>query len=267
MAEAWSTCVRRWYELTDALVVGGAPDGQERYLIFQTLAGVWPIDEERLTGYLEKALREAKRNTNWVDQNHAWEDRVKAFGAALLTHRPFLDSFEPFVEEVAAVGERAALGQLLLKLTVPGVPDIYQGDELIDLSLVDPDNRRPVDWEARRTALADLQSGAAPTRQTMKLALIARALELRGRRPEAFGSGGAYTPIPAGPDVCAFARGDAAVLVVVALRGASAAASATIDVPEGRYRDVLGGHEHELAGQTQVGELVEPHGLALLERV
>jgi (1->4)-alpha-D-glucan 1-alpha-D-glucosylmutase len=269
MAEAWSTCVRRWYELTDALVVDGAggraPDSQERYLIFQTLAGVWPIGEERLSGYLEKALREAKRNTNWVDQNHAWEERVQAFAAALLTHQPFLDSFEPFVEEVAAVGERAALGQLLLKLTVPGVPDIYQGDELIDLSLVDPDNRRPVDWEARRTALADLRSGAAPTRQTMKLALIARALELRARRPEAFGPGGAYTPIAAGPDVCAFARADAAVLAVVVLRGAGV--GATIDVPEGRYRDVLSGREQALAGAVAVEQLVEPRGLALLERV
>jgi (1->4)-alpha-D-glucan 1-alpha-D-glucosylmutase len=271
MAEAWSTCVRRWYELTDALVVDGeggrAPDSQERYLIFQTLAGVWPISEERLRGYLEKALREAKRNTNWVDQNQAWEERVKGFAAGLLTYRPFLDSFEPFVEEVAVRGERAALGQLLLKLTVPGVPDIYQGDELIDLSLVDPDNRRPVDWEARRAALAKLQSGAAATRQTTKLALITRALELRARRPEAFGPGGAYTPIAAGPDVCAFARGDTAVLVVVALRGTGSGAGATIDVPAGRYRDVVSGDEHELAGQVAVAELVPPHGLALLERL
>ena len=265
MAEAWSTCVRRWYELTDALVVDGAPDGQERYLIFQTLAGVWPISEKRLTEYLEKALREAKRNTNWVDQNHAWEERVKAFAAALLTHQPFLDSFEPFVAEVAAAGERSALRQLLLKLTVPGVPDVYQGDELINLSLVDPDNRRPVDWEARRAALADLRSGTAPTRETMKLHLIWRALQLRARRPDAFGPGGAYTPIAAGPDVCAFARGEAEVLVVVPLRGSDP--SATIDLRAGRYRDVLSGHEHEPVGPVAVGQLVESHGMALLERV
>jgi (1->4)-alpha-D-glucan 1-alpha-D-glucosylmutase len=269
MAEAWSTCVRRWYELTDALVADGAggraPDSQERYLIFQTLAGVWPISEERLTGYVEKALRETKRNTNWVDQNHAWEERVKGFAAALLTHQPFLDSFEPFVAEVAAAGERSALRQLLLKLTVPGVPDVYQGDELIDLSLVDPDNRRPVDWEARRAALADLRSGAAPRRETMKLHLISRALALRARRPDAFGPGGAYTPVAAGPDVCAFARGEAEVLVVVALRGSDP--SGTIDAPAGRYRDVLRDSEHELAGPVAIGELVAPHGMALLERV
>jgi (1->4)-alpha-D-glucan 1-alpha-D-glucosylmutase len=266
MAEAWSTCVRRWYELTDSLVVDGAPDGQERYLIFQTLAGVWPISRERLEGYLEKALREAKRNTNWVDQNHSWEERVKRFAAALLTHRPFLDSFEPFVAEVAAAGERAALRQLLLKLTVPGVPDVYEGDELIDLSLVDPDNRRPVDWDARRAALADLQDGGAPTRATMKLHVISRALDLRARRPGAFGPGGAYTPIGAGADVCAFMRGDGDVLVVVPLRG-GASQHVSIDVRPGRYRDVLGADQHDLAAGAPVAPLVEQHGFALLERI
>ena len=268
MAEGWSTCVRRWFELTDALVVDGGrsgPDSQERYLIFQTLAAAWPISEDRLTGYLEKALREAKRNTNWVEQNHAWEERVKAFAVALLSHEPFLDSFRPFVAEVAAAGERAALGQLLLKLTVPGVPDVYQGDELIDLSLVDPDNRRPVDWAARRAALADLQGGSEPTRETMKLHVISRALELRARRPEVFGPGGSYTPVDAGPDVCAFTRGDGDVLVVVALRGVAAGAS--LDAPAGRYRDVLGGREHDVAGVARVDDLVEPHGMALLERI
>jgi (1->4)-alpha-D-glucan 1-alpha-D-glucosylmutase len=269
MAEAWSTCVRRWYELTDELVEDGGrvgPDDHERYLVFQTLVGVWPISEERLTGYVEKALREAKRNTSWVDQNHAWEDRVKRFAVALLTHERFRASFEPFVEQVAAAGERSARGQLLLKLTVPGVPDVYQGDELLDLSLVDPDNRRPVDWDARRTALAALRDGAPPTRATMKLHVIARALELRARRPEVFGPDGAYAPLEAGPDVCAFARGDDEVLVVVALRPAGE--GATLDVPEGRYRDVLGDREHALAGgPVAVAELVAPHGLALLERV
>ena len=265
MAEAWSTCVRRWYELTDALVQDGAPDGHERYLIFQTLVGVWPITAQRLEAYVEKALREAKRNTNWIDQNHDWEERVKRFAAALLTHEPFVNSFASFVREVAEVGERSALGQLLLKLTVPGVPDVYQGDELIDLSLVDPDNRRPVDWDARRAALEGLHGGAQPTRETMKLQLISRALELRARRPEVFAAGGAYAPVAAGADVCAFARGDGDALVVVPLRRSTGAA--LLDVPPGRYRDVLSGREHELAGSVPVGPLVEPHGLALLERV
>jgi (1->4)-alpha-D-glucan 1-alpha-D-glucosylmutase len=261
MAEGWAVGVRRWFALTDELVRDGAPDAHERYLIFQTLAGVWPIGPERLKAYVEKALREAKRNTTWVDQDHDWEARVKGFAVALLHHRPFLDDFEPFAAEVAAAGERAALGQLLLKLTVPGVPDIYQGDELVALSLVDPDNRRQVDWEARRSALDELRSGAEPTRETIKLHVIERALELRARRPEPFA--GAYAPVEAGPDVCAFARGAGEVLVVVPVRSAP---GAMLDAPPGRYRDVLGGAEHDLQGPAPVARLVEPHRLALLER-
>jgi (1->4)-alpha-D-glucan 1-alpha-D-glucosylmutase len=264
MADAWADHVRRWYELTTELVADGAPDAHERYLIFQTLVAVWPITTERLDGYIEKALREAKRNTSWVEQDHDWEERVKAFAGALLTHEPFLAEFEPFVELVAVAGERSALGQLLLKLTVPGIPDVYQGDELIDLSLVDPDNRRAVDWDARRAALDALRAGLEPERETMKLHLIERALALRGRRPHAFA--GAYEPVDAGAAVLAFTRGEAAdLLVVVLLR--EPGLGAAIDVPAGRYRDALSGAEHELDGATTVERLVGPHGLALLERL
>jgi (1->4)-alpha-D-glucan 1-alpha-D-glucosylmutase len=263
LAEQWGEHVRRWYALTEELAQDGAPDAHERYLLFQTLAGAHPIAPERLEGYVEKALREAKRNTSWVQQDHDWEGRVKRFAVALLSHQPFLADFEPFVAALAAAGERSALGQLLLKLTVPGLPDVYQGDELLDLSLVDPDNRRAVDWEQRRTALAELRAGAQPTRATMKLHLISRSLELRARRPAAFV--GAYTPLEAGPDACAFTRGDGELLVAVALR--PAAEAAPLDVAPGRYRDVLTGAEHDLAGATPVGRLVDRHGLALLERL
>jgi (1->4)-alpha-D-glucan 1-alpha-D-glucosylmutase len=267
MAPAWESHVRRWYELTEPLVERGAragPDMHERYLLFQTLVAVWPITPERLEGYVEKALREAKRNTTWVEQDHDWEGRVKRFAVALLEHEPFLADFEPFVERVALAGERSALGQLLLKLTVPGIPDVYNGDELLDLSLVDPDNRRPVDWDARRTALAALRDGAAPTRATMKLHVIERALELRRRRSAAFA--GAYAALEAGPDAVAFTRGEAGeVLVVVAPR--EAGLSAEIVVVAGLHRDVMTGAEHALAGPTVVADLVEPHGFALLERL
>ncbi len=262
MAPEWESHVRRWYSETESLVEDGAPDAHERYLVFQTLVAVWPITPQRLEGYIEKALREAKRNTSWVDQSHGWESRVKAFAVGLLTLEPFLEDFEPFVAEVAVAGERSALGQLLLKLTVPGVPDVYNGDELIDLSLVDPDNRRPVDWDARRSALAALRAGAEPTRATMKLHVIARALELRARRPDAFE--GAYAPLHAGPDVVAFTRGED-VLVVVTLREPEL--GAVVEVPEGRWRNVLTHEELDLAGPTPALTLAEPHGFALFERV
>jgi (1->4)-alpha-D-glucan 1-alpha-D-glucosylmutase len=214
---------------------------------------------------MEKALREAKRTTNWIEPDEAHEGAVKAFCRALYEHEAFRADFDPFADEVARAGERAALGQLLLKLTVPGLPDIYNGDELRSLSLVDPDNRRPVDWEARRAALAALRDGGEPDRETVKLLVIQRALALRARRPRAFA--GAYTPVEAGPAVCAFARGDGEVLVVVPVRLAQ---GATLKLPgelAGAWCDVLSGALREVSRRTQLSELTSPHGLALLERV
>ncbi len=241
------------------------PDGAERYFIFQTLVGAWPIEPERLEAYMEKAMREAKRNTNWIEPDEAHEAAVKAFCRGLYEHEAFLADFEPFADEVARAGERSALGQLLLKLTVPGLPDIYNGDELRSLSLVDPDNRRPVDWDARRAALAALGRGAERTRH-VKLLVIQRALALRAKRPEAFA--GAYTPIDGG---------DAGVRVRARRRrGARRRAGprpgshgATLDLGElaGPWRDVLSGAMRELSRRTQVSELTSPHGLALLERL
>ena len=254
MAEDWAAHVRRWLEACSTLV---GPDIVERYFIFQTLVGAWPIEIERLEAYVEKALREAKRTTNWIEPDTAHEERVKGFCRALYEHRPFLADFEPFAAEVARAGDRAALGQLLLKLTVPGVPDVYQGDELLALSLVDPDNRRPVDWTRRRELLAELRRGAPPTAETRKLWLIVRALTLRARRAGAFE--GAYTPLEAGADTVAFLRGDE-VLVAVAVRGPGAA----VDVPAGTWRDVLAGGERRLGGPA---ELFDESGLALFERV
>src|SRR3954451_19742581 len=145
--DRWAERVRRWTELTRDVE---GPDPVERYFVFQTLAGAWPIEPERLTAYMEKAMREAKRTTNWIEPDEAHETAVLDFCRALYEHSAFRADFEPFAAEVAVLGDRAALGQLLLKLTVPGLPDIYQGDELLALSLVDPDNRRRVDWARRR---------------------------------------------------------------------------------------------------------------------
>ena len=223
MADAFAAHVRTWLTACRSLTSGGAPTPVEQHFIFQTLLGVWPISPERLEAYLEKAMREAKQHTTWVEPNVEHEAAVQRFARALLTHREFLRDFEPFQREVAEAGDRAALGQLLLKLTVPGIPDIYQGDELLCLSLVDPDNRRPVDWDARRAALAD---------PPPKLQVIQRALALRARRPEAFE--GSYEPVSAGPDVVAFLRGDA-VFVAARLRG-----DASLELPPGDWADVLG---------------------------
>ena len=240
MPEAWRGFAGRWMDAIEG------PDPVERYLLLQTLVGAWPIDGDRLEAYMEKALRERKVTTNWIEPDERHEQAVKRACRALLEDERFVTDLETFCARVAAVGDRHALGQLLLKLTVPGVPDIYNGDELLALSLVDPDNRRPVDWDARRRAMDAIRDGAAPTPETRKLWLIVKALGLRAERPEAFAGG--YRPRPAPDGVCAFTRGrgqilqssmgDGEVFVAVAVREGW---QPELALPDGDWKDVLAG--------------------------
>jgi (1->4)-alpha-D-glucan 1-alpha-D-glucosylmutase len=186
-------------------------DPNEEYLVWQTLVGAWPIVPTRLEAYLEKALREGKRTTNWLEPNVEHEARVKRFVRALYENQDFLDDFEPFVQEVARAGEHASLGALLLRLTSPGVPDIYQGDAFWSLNLVDPDNRRRVDWRRHRRASEE----ETPTRETMKFHLTRRVLRLRAQHPDAFA--GSYEPLDLGPERIGFVRGGR-IRVAVPLR-------------------------------------------------
>jgi (1->4)-alpha-D-glucan 1-alpha-D-glucosylmutase len=204
--QEWAKRVRRWRALT-----GGMDDPNEEYLVWQTLVGAWPIVPTRLERYLEKAMREGKRTTNWIEPDEEHERRAKAFVRELYANQEFLDDFEPFAARVARAGEHASLGALLLRLTTPGVPDVYQGDALWSLNLVDPDNRRPVDWERQTAVLRQ----PAPTRDTLKLHLIRRLLRLRAERPGLFA--GSYEPLDLGPDRIGFVRGGA-LRVVVPLR-------------------------------------------------
>ena len=252
MAAEWAGLARRWIAAADA------PDDHCAYLVLQTLVGCWPIERERLEAYVVKALREAKLRTSWVAPDEAYEAHARRLAAGLLQRPP--EGFEALARRVADEGRRAALGQLLLKLTCPGVPDIYQGDELEALSLVDPDNRRPVDFDARRAALARLTAGEPPRDfGEHKLDLIRRSLALRARRPAAFE--GAYEPVPAGAGVCAYLRGEQ-VLAVVPVRAYD---DASVTVP-GRWRSVLDAREHDLSGGERVTGLVGEWPVALLER-
>jgi (1->4)-alpha-D-glucan 1-alpha-D-glucosylmutase len=224
MADEWAAAVRGWRRLEDP---------QEDYLLWQTLVGAWPIERERLQAFMEKALREAKRNTNWIEPDEAHERRVQDAIAGVYEQLP--PGFEDIAARVAEAGRRISLGMTLLKLTSPGVPDVYQGDELECLSLVDPDNRRPVDFGLRRRLLA----GERPA----KLDLIQRTLALRARREL-----GRYEPLEAGPEGIAFRRGED-VAVAVGVRG-----TVRLRLPAGRWRDVLTDRE---AGE----EIVLDHGL------
>jgi (1->4)-alpha-D-glucan 1-alpha-D-glucosylmutase len=283
MAEEWVSLATSWRALVPA---AGGPSWNEAYLVFQTMVGAWPLEPERLEAYVEKALREAKVNTNWVEPDEAYERSVRDWCRALYANSAFVNELERFAERVAREGERSALGQTLLKLTAPGVPDVYQGDELWALSLVDPDNRRPVDSRRRREALAELRGGAAPTRETIKLFLIHRALDLRARRPEGFAGG--YTPVAAGERCCAFLRGETAattaeppaasplsppslpaVLAATAIR--SDVDGIELDLPDfaaGRWRDVLSGAELDLHGRVPLERIAfGDWPVALLERL
>jgi (1->4)-alpha-D-glucan 1-alpha-D-glucosylmutase len=265
MPEEWAAHVERWLAVTEPLRDGAAPDEIERYFLLQTLVGAWPIELERIQAYMVKALREAKRHTNWVQQNHDYEDAVRRFCGAVYADRALIAEFEPFAARVAAAGDRAALGQLVLKLTTPGVPDVYQGDELPYRALVDPDNRRPVDWAWHQAMLRRLMGGSPPIAETRKLFLILRLLGLRARRPEAF-LGGAHEPLDAGAGACVFVRGGE-VLVAVALPRAGADPDAVIDAPGGRWRDVLRGEERSFGARQPLARLLDTQGIGVFERL
>ncbi len=215
-----------------------APDANEEYLIYQTLAGAWPLDgavTDEFTGriqeYMAKAIKEAKVNSSWIQPNESWDAAVREFIAAILDTKKrnrFLGLFGPVAEEIAQLGAINSLSQVLVKLTVPGVPDIYQGNEMWDLSLVDPDNRRPVDYERRKEALAGIGQ-AAPNELLdnwrdgrIKLYLTHKLLEFRRQHFDLFAKS-EYLPAQASgafaESVFAFARRhEGSTLLVVAPR-------------------------------------------------
>ena len=214
---------------------------------------------------MEKALREAKRNTNWVEQNHDYERGVSDFCGALYADEAFLAALEPFAARLAAAGARSTLGQLVLKLTAPGIPDIYQGDELDYRALVDPDNRRPVDWGYREAMLKRLMGGTPVVDELRKLFLTMRLLGLRARRPAPFGGG--YEPLDAGTGACAYLRGGE-VMTVIAVRDAAAGGQAVLaDAPGGRWRDVLSGEERSFDRRQPLAGVVGELGAGVFERL
>ena len=235
--EEWARQVESWSRILRArrgdIEAKAPPDRNDEYLFYQLLAGTWPAEligngpelepaalqpyAERLKGAMRKSMREAKVHTTWTSPNAVYEDAVLAFVDAAVAQEPrgFLAAFLPFEERLARLGVHNSLTQTVLKLTAPGVPDTYQGAELWDLSLVDPDNRRPVDYDVRahlldgldgvsmRELLGCWQDGA------VKLSVISKILALRAAEPEVFARG-EYEPLmaegPKSPCICAFAR-------------------------------------------------------------
>jgi (1->4)-alpha-D-glucan 1-alpha-D-glucosylmutase len=281
---AWAAAVERWAALNAKRKCDGMPDRNLEYHLYQALVGAWPIDEARLSAYLVKASREAKAHTSWTNPNLPYEEAVNLFVQAILSDDAFLADFRAFVGPLVEPGRVNSLAQTLWKLTTPGVPDLYQGTELWDLSLVDPDNRRPVDFQARQRLLAELNdlSPEAILRRwdegLPKLYLIRQALRLRRRRPQWFGPGpaGAYTPIAAvGPKrehVVAFARGRKdqgfgciAIATRLSLRLGGRWEGMALVLPKGRWRNELTGATIA-GGKVAVAELLDRFPVALLAR-
>lgn len=274
--DVWAEAVRRWSEMNERHRSGSGPDPNTEYLLYQTLVGAWPLDVERAWAYVEKAAKEAKVHTSWTDPDPAYEGALRDFVTGVLSDRPFLDDLRAFTEPLIQPGCINSLAQQLVKLTAPGVPDIYQGTEIWDLSLVDPDNRRPVDYP-ERAALLDALDGAGATAALEraeeggpKLFVTQRALALRARIPRAFGSASSYVPLQASGDkknhVVAFVRGDQAIAVVprlvLGLQGQWG--DTHLGLPSGRWRDELSGQSFQ--GDTMMSELCFRLPVALLAR-
>ncbi|ODA67006.1 malto-oligosyltrehalose synthase [Methyloligella halotolerans] len=218
--ERWSEAVSRWAEMNQgALTIENeerSPTVEDEWLFYQSLAGAWPFDlspddaegmgtlSDRMTAFMLKAIREAKVRTSWTGQDQPYEDAVERFVRETLDPDAavaFLEDFTAHHAPIALAGALYSLSQTLIKLTAPGVPDIYRGSELWELSLVDPDNRRPVDFSQLEGMLSELESVDTPAdllqrwhRGAIKLYLLEKGLRLRQEHPSLFETG-EYAPL------------------------------------------------------------------------
>jgi len=251
--DRWTQAVRTWSAMNEKHRRNGRPDRNLEYFYYQTLVGAWPLSPDRACTVMIKAAREAKQHTSWLQPDAAYEQALEHFVRATLADTEFLAALEAFLQPILEAWRIHALAQTLLELTAPGVPDIYQGDELWELSLVDPDNRRPVDFDLRERMLHEMTSMTVEEiwrRQEEgwpKLWVIQRTLQLRKEHPDPF----------RGDASCDLAevRGDKAVHVVALLRGQRLAAvvprlllrrggdwgDTTVRLPEGRWTNVFTG--------------------------
>jgi (1->4)-alpha-D-glucan 1-alpha-D-glucosylmutase len=263
----WAGLVRGW------LSRHPLADRPLAHLVWQNLIGAWPLDRERAHAYAEKAAREAGTSTTWTDPDEEFEQRLHALVDAAHDDPTTAAEIEAFVARIAPLGRSNSLSQKLLQLTMPGVPDVYQGTELWDLSLVDPDNRRPVDYDRRRQLLASLDDGAVPAVDdsgAAKLLVVSRALRARRDSPDLFTG---YEPVTASGSaadhVVAFDRGGA---VTVATRlparlAATGWGDTHLKLPTGAWQDLLTRERFvSAAGGLPVAELLARLPVALLTR-
>ena len=222
--DRWSEALHQWSQLNTNAWQNRLPDRHAEYLLYQTLIGAWPIDRDRTWAYMLKACREAKINTSWHEPNNSFEEKIRGFVGGVFDTPEFIASLERFVEPLILPGRINSLAQTLIKMVAPGVPDFYQGTELWDLSLVDPDNRRPVDFNTRLAMLRRARRMAAAEvlmewdSGVPKLWMTARLLAIRRKRAEDFSAASKYQPLVAQGThlgrLLAFRRGENLIAVV-----------------------------------------------------
>ena len=266
LPQDWAAAVRRWNRF--------APlgDGALANLLWQAMVGAWPIDRDRLHAYAEKAAREAGVSTAWIDPDTAFEERMHALVDAVFDDADLAADVAAFAGRITAPGWSNSLSAKLIQLLAPGMPDVYQGTELWDGSLVDPDNRRPVDYDARRALLARLDGGWRPPVDAggaAKLLVTSRALRIRRDRPELFTG---YAPVAAdgaaADHVFAFDRGGVlavATRLPVGLAAAGGWRDTVLHLPPGDWRDEFTGRA-PVADHVAAGDLLDTYPVALLVR-
>jgi len=240
VADEWTVFARRWRDRAAAHWGDVAPDRAFEYLMWQTFVGAWPLEAERAVEYGRKAAREAKQRTTWTAPDEAYEQAIERWIRGVLADAELCGEIATFVARLAHRARANSLAQLLVKLCAPGVPDFYQGSELADGTLVDPDNRRPVDYELRRGALHAVRDGqVGDDLGYSKLWTIHRVLKLRRERPALFDA--PYVALAAtGPHAdraFVFARG--ADLVIAVPRAGAIDPETVLELPPGRWCNVL----------------------------
>lgn len=265
---AWQRCSDVFGEAADAAGL----DRPTGHLLWQTLVGVGEISEGRLHAYLLKAVREAKQHTAWVDGDENYEKQVLTFADEVRRPGPLRRTLDEAMASNAAAARATVLSAKLLQLLLPGTPDVYQGCEIVNLSLVDPDNRRPVDFAERARRLRSLDEGVAPEDlDDEKLLVTVRALRLRREHPEWFGDEADYAALTSGSEHAAgFVRAGRVACVVTRaphrLAEVGGWADATVVLPPGEWTDVLTGAEHS-GGEIACARLLAELPVALLRLV
>ncbi len=267
-------------------------DPETEYLIYQTAVGAWPIDAERIGAYMQKAIKEAKRFTTWTRPDERYEAAVIGFARRLVDDPATRALVDQMAAGIRDAGRINSLSHTVIRLTAPGVPDVYQGTELWDLSLVDPDNRRPVDYDARRSLLAEIDRAAAGNTGTSagntgtwaeealkhadeggpKLLAVSRVLRARQQFPAAFGPDGEYEPLFAqgsrADHALAFCRGGTVVTVAVRLPHSLAGewGETTLSLPDGTWQNCFTGERYS-GGSVLMAELLGSFPVAVLTSI